>query len=77
MKGIDAVKKKGEWWVTNHTIHSMNVAGPYVSADKFSAIFEFDVTHKPTSKRNKMAEVAVYTVADGKIVHEEFLYQAK
>jgi hypothetical protein len=25
--------------------------------------------------RKKMTEVAVYTVAKGKIVHEEFLYQ--
>jgi SnoaL-like protein len=77
MKGIDAVKKKGEWWTTNHTIHSMDVKGPYNSPDKFAVIFEFDVTNRPTGKRHKMAEVAVYTVANGKVVHEEFLYQAQ
>jgi hypothetical protein len=31
---------------------------------------------KPTGQKRKMVEVAVYTVAKGKIVHEEFLYGA-
>ena len=75
-KGIDGVRKKGEWWMTNHTVHSANATGPFVAVDKFAVVFEYDVTFKPTGKRNKMTEVAVYTVADGKIVHEEFLYSA-
>jgi SnoaL-like protein len=76
MHGIEAVKKKSEWWVSNHTIHSANVTGPYVAVDKFAVVFDYDVTFKPTSKRMKMVEVGVYTVKGGKIVHEEFLYQA-
>ena len=74
IKGIDAVKKKSEWWINNHVVHSAKCLGPYVAVDKFSVIFEYDVTHKPTAKRMKMNEVAVFTVANGKIVHEEFLY---
>ena len=73
-KGIDAVRKKSEWWVTNHTVHSAQAWGPFVAVDKFAVAFDYDVTYKPTGKRNKMKEIAVYTVANGKIVHEEFLY---
>jgi multidrug efflux pump subunit AcrB len=34
-----------------------------------------DVTFKPTGKRNAMEEMALYTVNDGKIVHEQFFYK--
>jgi hypothetical protein len=75
-KGVDAVKKKSEWWTTNHTVHSASAAGPFLAVDKFAVEFEYDVTFKPTGQRRKMKEVAVYTVSNGKIVHEEFLYAA-
>lgn len=73
-KGIAGVKAKGEWWVANHEVHSSSVKGPLVAGSHFAVSFQFDVTFKPQSKRFKMEEVAVYKVADGKIVHEEFFY---
>ena len=27
VKGLEAIKRKGEWWVENHEIHSANVTG--------------------------------------------------
>jgi ketosteroid isomerase-like protein len=74
--GLDGVLKKGQWWTSNHTVHAITVTGPFVALDKFAVVFDMDITNKPTGKRMKMTEVAVYTVTDGKIVHEEFLYQA-
>ena len=74
--GLAAVHKKSEWWVSNHTIHSASASGPFVAVDKFAAVFDYDVTFKPTGQRRKMSEVAVYTLKNGKIVHEEFLYSA-
>ncbi len=74
-RGLENVRKKAEWWNNNHTIHSATTTGPYVATDKFAVVFSIDVTFKPTGKRNQMTEVAVYTVQNGKIVHEEFLYQ--
>jgi SnoaL-like domain len=76
-RGIDGVRKKSEWWAANHTMHSATVTGPFTSVDKFAVNFAIDVTFKPTGKRHTMTEVAVYTVTNGKIVHEEFLYEAK
>ncbi len=73
-KGVEACLAKGQWWVANHEVHSAVVQGPLVAGAFFSVAFKFDVTFKPQSKRFVMEEVAVYKVAEGKIVYEEFFY---
>ena len=73
-KGLDAVKAKGEWWEANHKVHSVKVEGPLVAGSHFSVTFKLNATFIPEKKRFKMEEVAVYKVADGKIVSEEFFY---
>ena len=73
-EGFDAVLKKSEWWIDNHVVHSAKVGNPFVSPEKFVVQFDIDVTFKPTGKRSQMSEVGVYTVKNGKVVHEEFLY---
>jgi ketosteroid isomerase-like protein len=73
-KGLAVVKAKGEWWTANHEVHSAVVEGPLVAGAHFAVVFKLDVTFKPESKRFKMEEVAVYKVAEGKIVYEEFFY---
>ena len=73
-KGLAAAVAKGEWWAANHEVHSASVEGPLVTGSHFAVVFKLDVTFKPQSKRFKMEEVAVYKVADGKIVYEEFFY---
>jgi ketosteroid isomerase-like protein len=73
-KGFAAVEAKAEFWTTNHDIHSFTVEGPLVAGLYFTVVFKLDVTFKPQSRRFQMEEVALYEVADGKIVHEEFFY---
>lgn len=73
-QGIDAVRAKGKWWVENHEVHSTVVDGPLVAGSYFAVTFKMDVTFKPQNRRFQMEEVAVYKVADGKIVREEFFY---
>jgi hypothetical protein len=76
VKGIDAVRGKHDWWESNHIVHSAETYGPYPHGDdKFAVRFVYDITHKPTERRVMMDEVAVFTVANGKIVREEFYYQ--
>ncbi|MGB0768132.1 MAG: SnoaL-like domain-containing protein [Phycisphaeraceae bacterium] len=77
IKGIDAIKKKSQWWYDNHEVHSWSADGPYPNGDQFVIIFEMDITAKagPTAGlRMQMKEAALYTVADGKIVREQFFY---
>jgi ketosteroid isomerase-like protein len=73
-KGLAAALAKGEWWAANHEVHSAKVEGPLVAGSHFAVAFKFDVTFKPQNKRFNMEEVAVYKVAEGKIVYEEFFY---
>lgn len=75
--GVEAVKAKGAWWMENHDVHSTQVEGPYVGGDKFVVRFTMDVTFKPTGQRRTLDELGIYTVADGKIVHEQFFYNAQ
>jgi hypothetical protein len=73
-KGLAAIKGKGEWWYGNHEVHSLKVTGPFPHDDRFIVIFDMDVTNKGSGQRIQMQEAALYTVANGKIVKEEFFY---
>ena len=73
-KGLAAIKAKGDWWMSNHEIHSANVTGPWPNGDKFIVGFQYDVTNKPSGQRMKMDEIALYTMKNGKIIREEFFY---
>ncbi len=73
-RGKDAARGKGEWWNSNHEIHSVEVEGPYVNGDQFSVRFKMDVTMKVSGQRMQMDEHALYTLKDGKIAEERFFF---
>jgi hypothetical protein len=77
MEGIAAIRGKNQWWYDNHEVHASTAVGPFCGhrEDQFGAVFEMDVTFKPSGERSKLVEIALYTVADGKIVQEEFWYK--
>ena len=76
VKGLDAIRQKGEWWRNNNEVHSANVDGPFVGdGDTFAVHYTFEVTPKQLGKRVTMDEMALYTVRDGKIVREQFFYK--
>lgn len=75
--GIEAILGKHAWWDANAEMHGGSVDGPFPHGDdRFAVIFEMDVTMKDSGQRSQMREVAVYHVAGGKIVREEFFYSA-
>ncbi|MCA9351882.1 nuclear transport factor 2 family protein [Patescibacteria group bacterium] len=73
-EGMAQVMKKGEWWHENFEVHSASMSQPVVADDYFSVSITMDTTHKPSGNREEMTELAVYKVANGKIVYEEFFY---
>ena len=73
--GKEACLAKGQWWADNHEVHSAVVNGPWPNGDEFAVYMHYDVTFKPSGKRFPMEETAIYTVKDGKIVHEKFYYR--
>lgn len=76
MEGIDAIRGKAKWWYENHDVHAMDATGPFVGhrEDQFVVRFDLDTTFKPSGERTQMSEVGLYTVKNGKIIQEEFLY---
>ena len=72
-KGIDGIKGKHAWWDANFEVHGGDVQGPFLHGDdRFAVLFEIDATEKASGQRMPMKEVAIYHVADGKIIREEF-----
>lgn len=73
-KGLPAIIEKGKRWADNHEVHSASVDGPWPNGDRFIVRFVYDITNKPSGKRIKMEEGALFTIENGKIVREEFFY---
>ena len=73
-KGKAACKAKSDDWMSKHRIHSAHAEGPYLGATGFAVKFRMDVETIETGERMEMEEIGVYTVKNGKIVREEFMY---
>ena len=73
-RGKAALRAKSEWWANTHEVHAAKAEGPFVNGDQFAVRFEMDFTVKDSGQRMQMTEVGLYTVKDGKIVEERFLY---
>ncbi len=74
--GRPAVDGKNQWWSQTNRMVAGSAEGPYVGATGFAVKFHLEVEEVATGRRTIMDEVGVYTVKDGKIVQEEFMYGA-
>lgn len=72
--GKKAILAKNQQWLDQHEVLGAAAEGPYVGATGFAIKFLMDVQEKATGKTTRMSEVGVYTVRDGKILSEEFMY---
>lgn len=72
--GLKAVRAKGEAWMQENAVHGVEVEGPYAGATGFAVRYTMTIEHKPTGNTVTMSEVGVYTVKNGKVVVEEFMY---
>ncbi len=73
--GLDGIKGKHAWWDANFEVQDAVVDGPFPHGeDSFAVIFQMKARHKESGEVSDMKEVAIYTVAGGKIVREAFYY---
>jgi len=72
--GRRTVREKNDGWKRTHVMRGASAEGPYVGATGFSVKFRLDIEDTTTGQRTEMEEVGVYTVHNGKIVQEEFMY---
>ena len=74
VKGIDAIKKKGEMFNSMlENFYGATISEPLVAGNYFSIAWEMDAQMKG-QERMMMKEICVYKVKDDKIVSEEFFF---
>ena len=74
VEGIDAIKEKGKQFEAMvEEVHGGYTTAPVVGGRYFSVGMGIDCTMKGMG-RQKMDEIALYEVKDGKIVMEQFFY---
>ncbi|MEM6629066.1 MAG: nuclear transport factor 2 family protein [Bacteroidota bacterium] len=74
VEGMEAIKAKGDQWNSMvEEFHGVEIEGPISAGDHFSATMKMDITMKGQG-RNVNEEVAIFRVANGKIVSEQFFY---
>lgn len=73
-KGMKGIQAKGKAWNASMLkFHSSSVGKPIVAGNHFSCTMSYDATFKGAG-RQKMDEICVFQVKDGKIVLEQFFY---
>jgi hypothetical protein len=72
--GRKAVARKGSEWHAENRIHGASAEGPFVGSTGFAVRFRMDVEQLASGSRSHFDEVGVYTIRNGKIVREEFMY---
>jgi len=74
VKGIDAIRKKGEDFNNMvEEVHGGWVSEPIVAGKYIAVAMGMDCTYKGMG-RQKMDEIVLYEVKDGKIVRVQFFY---
>jgi hypothetical protein len=72
--GLDAIREKGKQFQQMvEEMHGGYTSAPIVAGRYFAVAMGMDCTMKGMG-RQKMDEIALYEVKDGKIVKEEFFY---
>ncbi len=75
VEGLEGIRQKGEAWNGMvEAFHGVEIEGPIVAGDHFTASMKMDITMKGQPRKID-EEVCVFKVKDGKIVCEQFFYQ--
>ncbi len=74
VEGLDAIREKGKGFEESvEEMHGGYSNEPQVAGNYFAVAMGMDATFKGMG-RQKMDEIALYEVKDGKIVKEQFFY---
>lgn len=74
VEGLAGIKEKGVSFESMvEELHGIEMEGPIIAGDHFTCSMVMDVTMKG-APRMKSPEIALYKVANGKIVSEQFFY---
>lgn len=75
VEGMPALLEKHAQWDANMEVHESIAEGPYLGRNPDEFVVKFAMQGTPRGgERQHMQEVGRYTVVQGKIVREEFMY---
>lgn len=72
--GWKSVMAKNADWNSKNAIRGAVAEGPFIGATGFAVKFRMDIEDRASLQRMIHEEVGVYTVKNGKIIAEEFMY---
>jgi hypothetical protein len=73
-KGMDAIKKKAELFISMvENFYGSTISDPVVAGDYFCIVWDTDIQMK-TEARKTMSELCMYKTRAGKIISEQFFY---
>jgi len=73
-KGMDAIKKKAELFISMVEIfYGHTISDPVVAGDYFSLSWDTDLQMKGEPRKTN-SELCLYKTKDGKIISEQFFY---
>ncbi len=75
--GFAEIAQKGEEWNASiEEFHGSTVSDPIVAGNHFSLVMTMDLKYKGAPQATTFEELCVYKVKDGKVVQEQFFYDA-
>lgn len=73
-KGMDAIKKKAELFISMvENFYGNNISDPIVAGDFFCIAWETDIQMKGEARKTN-SQICVYKIKQGKIISEQFFY---
>ncbi len=73
--GAEALAEKGKKWEEGmEELFDQGASDPIVTENAIAISIWFDAKMKGAPERSRQEEIGVYSVKDGKIIQEEFIY---
>lgn len=73
-RGREKIKEKQKFWEETFDLLETTCEGPFINGNQFSLYFTMKTKNKHTGEIEDGSEVALYTVKNGEIVEERFMY---
>jgi hypothetical protein len=74
VSGIDAARDKARFRFGTGRIDDLRIDGPFVTGDQFALFLDMLITDAASGSAQPFAEIATFTVRDGRIIEERFFY---
>jgi len=74
VSGREAARLKARARFANKEIDDLGIDGPFVTGDQFALFLDMLITDLATGRTQPFAEIAIFTVRDGRIIEERFFY---